>query len=59
MIIFHCLILNTFNIREKVKFIKKRQQKNLPNVGGENAAKVTGKISAKMKTIQLSHSVLT
>ena len=36
-------ILNTFNIREKVDIYSKRPQKNLPNVRGENAAKMADK----------------
>ena len=42
-----CLILNAFISEQKSKLIKKRRQKNLPNVSGENAAKVAGKKSNK------------
>ena len=44
-----CLILNPINIREKVEICErnKKKKKNLPNVGGENAANVAGKKSGK------------
>ena len=38
-----CPILNPFNIREKLEICERKDdKKNLPNVGGENAAKVAG-----------------
>ena len=45
-----CLILNAFNIREKVKTRQeKTTKKSAPNVSGENAAKVAGKNPTKRK----------
>ena len=52
---FYCLILNAFNIREKVKSREETTTINTPPMSADgNAAKVAGKKSAKTQTIQPS-----